>query len=661
MPGVGGHYPSMSNETPSIPGSNGLHAASLGPQSQYFPQAQAGGYAIYPQSTTSQNMPPPLQEIPIMNQFHAQQSPISSHFSSTQSQQTSPMQALHNGPQQSQPYTDALFDPSDPGLFNFDLASLNFGNHYGALELSMLGHMSSAVETPHSDGNLMQNMNQSQSASGNFSGTTTSTQGYPDTSNQRPDFTYVHDSPMTDWQHPPDAAQGNNGMVYNSMEGLTRSDSHGGLPRAFAIGVGTSSLPSASPASTAQDSLMYDGAAPMSPSLFVNSPNTQQDLYNRQNPQHQQGHRGSQGGPPSQSHSIPHQDKHVTLPKNMRLPTATALTNTQKRDRDPSSIYSSVTAPYAYTNSFHGLITVLLKRLPKQKVMRIAECMSYFRPTFIACTRTLNRQDLIFMEQGFQRMLWEYEDFINAYGTPSIICRRTGEVVGVNKEFSLLTGWSRDVLLGKEKNINVNTGREDGSSSGTGGTGSMSSHGGFNTPRGPPNSNHHNLPSSAGGEVANGHGVEGGAIATGEGRYQPVYIAELLDDDSIIRFYEDFSMLAFGDSRGSVMNPCKLLKYRTEEDIKEENEAEMQVDLGDTIVNAKDAKHRVGVAGGKGSKSVPLKLAHSIHNEAGMHALGKREGRVDCMYCWTTRRDVWDMPMLIVMNVSPLSLARFYS
>ncbi|KAL9062339.1 MAG: hypothetical protein Q9157_009010, partial [Trypethelium eluteriae] len=641
MPGVGGHYPNLSNDNPAVPGSNGLNAGQLGPQSQYFSQAPAGSYAIYHQSTNGPNMPPPLQEIPMINQFNAQQSPTS-QFGSTQGQTTSPMQGLNNGAQHSQQYTDALFDPSDPGLFNFDLASLNFGNHYGALEFGMLGHMSSAVDTPGSESNMMQNVNQPHSASGSFSGPT---QGYPDNSGQRPDFMYVQDTPMADWQNQSDSAQGNSGMMYNAMENLARSDSHSGLPRAFAIGAGPSSLPSTSPGSTVQDGIMYESAAPMSPSMFVNSPNQQQNVYNRQNPQnpqHHHAHRSSQSGPATQAQPVPQHEKHVTLPKNMRLPTATALTNPRKRDSDPSSIYSSVTAPYAYTNSFHGLITVLLKRLPKAKVVRIAECMSYFRPTFIACTRTLNREDLIFMEQGFQRMLWEYEDFINAYGTPSIICRRTGEVVGVNKEFSLLTGWSRDILLGKDKNRNVNTGRDDGASSGSAGTGTASSHSGFNTPRGTHNNGLHSQSSSAGGDNSAGIGVDGGAVGSGENRHQPVYIAELLDDDSIIRFYEDFSMLAFGDSRGSVMNPCKLLKYRTEEDIKEENEPD----------DLKDSKQRISASGGKGSKAMPMKFAHSIHNEAGMHALGKREGKVDCMYCWTTRRDVWDMPMLIVMNVS---------
>lgn len=35
-----------------------------------------------------------------------------------------------------------------------------------------------------------------------------------------------------------------------------------------------------------------------------------------------------------------------------------------------------------------------------------------------------------------------------------------------------------------------------------------------------------------------------------------------------------------------------------------------------------------------------------------MNALGDKDGKVDCQMCWHVRRDVFDIPMLIVMNVS---------
>lgn len=42
-----------------------------------------------------------------------------------------------------------------------------------------------------------------------------------------------------------------------------------------------------------------------------------------------------------------------------------------------------------------------------------------------------------------------------------------------------------------------------------------------------------------------------------------------------------------------------------------------------------------------------------IAGEAGMNQLGFKDGKVECAYCWTVKRDVFDIPMLIVMNVGP--------
>lgn len=40
-----------------------------------------------------------------------------------------------------------------------------------------------------------------------------------------------------------------------------------------------------------------------------------------------------------------------------------------------------------------------------------------------------------------------------------------------------------------------------------------------------------------------------------------MFLVELLDDNSVIKFYKDFTRLAFRDSRGSVKRYYKLLKY----------------------------------------------------------------------------------------------------
>lgn len=47
----------------------------------------------------------------------------------------------------------------------------------------------------------------------------------------------------------------------------------------------------------------------------------------------------------------------------------------------------------------------------------------------------------------------EYEKLITYSGTPTVVWRRTGEIALVGKEFSLLTQWSRDAILGKKTYI----------------------------------------------------------------------------------------------------------------------------------------------------------------------------------------------------------------
>ena len=156
----------------------------------------------------------------------------------------------------------------------------------------------------------------------------------------------------------------------------------------------------------------------------------------------------------------------------------------------------------------------------------------------------------------------------------------------MGREFCSLTGWSKDVLLGNEPNRNVNTGHNAGSAS-------------------------------------------AGSEANDEARSQPVFLAELLDDDSVIEFYEDFARLAFGDSRGSVTRQCKLLKYKTAADYTAERDP---------------ARNEMG-----GSR--PMKPIYN-GGPLGIHQLGGKDGKVECSYCWTVRRDVFDIPMLLVMNVS---------
>lgn len=159
-----------------------------------------------------------------------------------------------------------------------------------------------------------------------------------------------------------------------------------------------------------------------------------------------------------------------------------------RRRRDPETVYASVTHPFSYTPGYHGLIAYLKSRFDRPHLMRVARAMAAFRPSFIACTKTLKEEDLIFMEKCFQRTLLEYEKFISYSGTPTIVWRRTGQVAAVGKEFCILTGWTKEQLLGKR-----------------------------------------------------------------------TFMVEFMDDHSVVEYYEGFSKLAFGDSRGATMMECTLL------------------------------------------------------------------------------------------------------
>ena len=215
------------------------------------------------------------------------------------------------------------------------------------------------------------------------------------------------------------------------------------------------------------------------------------------------------------------------------------------------------------------------------------------------------------MEKCFQRTLFEYEDFMRDCSTPTLVCRRSGEVAAVNKEFSLLTGWSKNVLMGREKNENVNRGRSGEASAGS----SQGGRSGMATPRVRP-------------------GVGAGLDAQ-PGRPSYVLLAELMDDDSVVEFYEDFARLAFGDSRGSVRRKCQLLKYQTKEG-------------GEDGVGKVREERPVG------------ERVSRIDGEWGIGRLEK-DGKLECSYCWTVKRDVFDIPMLIVMNVGIPLFLHFFS
>ncbi|KAL8731688.1 MAG: hypothetical protein Q9181_004223 [Wetmoreana brouardii] len=533
-------------------------------------QAMPTAYASYPTTGAPGPMGPPLTDGMIAPQpYSNQQSPISPQYSSGPGHQPSPMQsmagALQSNPQQTNPsmmqnpFGGNVFDVNDSMHYNFDPSSFNFGNHYGALEFGMLGHMSSgAADTPPTDTTVQ--MTQANSNSYPTPGTMSST-GFGGSPTNAQSYFYPQDQGLAEWQNgsqtalkPPQFDQSGRNQDAAPI-GIIKQEG----PHAYSIGAGSSNFTSPSDTSSTQGMMANFDESPSAPN------NVYQGAKPRQN---------MQDGAAQQRHL---QSKMANSNQSAPQPA--------HRARDPSSIYESVKQPYSYTNGFHSLTAFLQRRFSPQKTLRIAKALASIRPSFISSTKNLNRDDLVFMEKCFQRTLWEYEDFINAYGTPTIVCRRTGEVAAVGTEFSIMTGWKKDVLLGKAPNLNVNTGGSSSQPSTV-----ASSKGGYNTPRKP----------------------EGPMYDNDNSSPQPVFLAELLDDDSAIAFYEDFARLAFSDSRGSITTRCKLLKYRTKADV------EPSQDTLDTEVDSRLKHKRQKVRNGK-------------NGATGIHQLGEDDGKVECI------------------------------
>lgn len=491
--------------------------------------------------------------------FASQPSPVSPTF-----QAPNPMGAL-TVPQVSgdiSNMTSAFFDPSNPALYNFNLEGLNFGSQYGAMEFGMLNHMSSgAADTPPRDPSSFSQ----QGAGDNF------TTGAFGNGMGQFDGGMIGDILSIDQSGNPLYTQGN---------------LQHGLPHAYAIAAGPTSL--------------------QSPSTENDSPQPSHNIGFEGSPTATNFNNGS-GAPVLVAANRPKQKPNI--------PKAFPQSLLGKRQRDSSVVYENVTEPFQYVQGFHRLIAFLQKRFRTSgdRLVRIAQALGSFRPSLLSCTRTLNRADLVFMEKCFQRTLFEYEDFMNNGSSPTVVCRRTGEIAAVNKEFTALTGWPKEVLLGAEPNRNINLGGSSAAASGAN-TEAMTT----------PKLNNLSNQAENKGKTTSDTNLE----------QHPLFIAELMDDDSVVQFYEDFAHLAFSDSRSSVTRKCRLLKYRTQENIDQASNSSVQESP------PKDPRS--------------MFLSNRVARIDGEHGISRiaKGGKLECTYCWVVRRDTFDMPMMIVINVS---------
>lgn len=118
-----------------------------------------------------------------------------------------------------------------------------------------------------------------------------------------------------------------------------------------------------------------------------------------------------------------------------------------------SDVYRNVNRPYDYTQGYHFLMQYLQQNLDKNDMLRVVRALSIFRPSLIAMQMPLTEEDEIFVERCFQRSLIELEKLITYSGTPTVVWRRTGEICLAGMEFSMLTEWSHQELVGQKKYI----------------------------------------------------------------------------------------------------------------------------------------------------------------------------------------------------------------
>ncbi|OAK96744.1 transcription activator of gluconeogenesis [Phaeosphaeriaceae sp. SRC1lsM3a] len=569
MPGVGGHYPYMNGNRPTPLPTQDAQTASMAPQGNLYTQAPSATF--YP----PQSAPMPLPPGQDARAFTNQQSPLSpefrqGHHGSNASAPDSIAQAQTTQMQQFGP----LFDPSDPALFNFDISNLNFGNHYGALEFGMLGHMSSAVDAPN-DSSMMNAMPQggnmfNPQMAGAFSGVTNPNAGMPFAPNGLQDEWQDAQSRQNSMHvHTPSSSSANltldpNGHRHDSLNG----------PHAFAIGQGTSSQSTASPAST--DASNFENDNPLSSAAFFANAN-----------------RGSQQRSPTFTR---HQD-------NRQSSTTFQPRVFRKRHRDTKHIYQGIKKPYNYVNSWHRLFQLCHKKFAKALLRQAQEYLNLYRPVLLSVREEMNTDDLIHQEMGLQRNLITLKDHFSEVGTPFLICRRSGEVVGCNKEFTILTGWREEVLLGQEPNLNLNLGHsreaeESGMSTRTNTTPNMS-----------------------------GQEADNGTAA--------VNVIQLMDAKTSLEYLQNFSELCWQDPHGHAKQRANMLRYQTKTDLDRIQEMRTSADhKNDTLVK---------MEGG------------AVHQgESAMQRLGAKNGMVDCMIWWHIKRDSFDMPLLISMSVMPV-------
>lgn len=125
-------------------------------------------------------------------------------------------------------------------------------------------------------------------------------------------------------------------------------------------------------------------------------------------------------------------------------------------------VYSNDIINFDYPQSYHSLTRFLKARFlgknlseeakqhKRDNLLIILKLISSYRPTFISAHKSLYKPwDLQFLEMTFQRSLIDFEKLSNLNSSPTIIWRRTGEIVSISNDLIGLLGLSLHEILSK--------------------------------------------------------------------------------------------------------------------------------------------------------------------------------------------------------------------
>ncbi|KAJ1735779.1 Transcription factor [Coemansia biformis] len=101
---------------------------------------------------------------------------------------------------------------------------------------------------------------------------------------------------------------------------------------------------------------------------------------------------------------------------------------------------AGILKPYNYVGGYARMQRFMETHLSQPSIVRILGVVNTIRPTFRTIAQSLTDIDLLLVEEGFERLLLDYDNVFNAFGVPACLWRRTGEIYKANREFADLVG-----------------------------------------------------------------------------------------------------------------------------------------------------------------------------------------------------------------------------